>query len=226
MFLCDPCHGTSCPRGFIENLMRSHGKCEGCGRVAACVDCQGYKMDLPITDERPKERIRWKCWTCNQLLNPTIYSNKPTTFRHPKEPVGHEAVPVPVIETDQPATLVCDFCTTPNPTWLYPCVLLNQAGPDGEAITSEMIAVRGDEAQVISFREDNPDWYACQDCHDLIEAGEQVKLAIRSIELYREGKPLAAHEQYIVNLVTQAHSRFWQTRNGPAQAVTVPTEDA
>lgn len=43
MFLCDSCHEGDCPSGFTEGLMRSRGRCEGCGESAACVDCQGYK---------------------------------------------------------------------------------------------------------------------------------------------------------------------------------------
>lgn len=43
MFLCDRCHDPKCPMEFMENVFRSRGRCEDCGKGAACYDCQGYK---------------------------------------------------------------------------------------------------------------------------------------------------------------------------------------
>lgn len=51
MFLCDNCHDPNCPREFIEDAMRSYGKCEACSKGAACYDCQGYK--LPLSAKTP-----------------------------------------------------------------------------------------------------------------------------------------------------------------------------
>lgn len=50
MFVCDDCHTPECRRGEVEDFMRSRGKCEGCGKVASCRDCQGYK-DVPLPPE-------------------------------------------------------------------------------------------------------------------------------------------------------------------------------
>lgn len=44
MFLCDSCHDPKCPMEFAEDMMRSGGRCEGCGKYAACYDCHGYKL--------------------------------------------------------------------------------------------------------------------------------------------------------------------------------------
>lgn len=38
MFLCSKCHDPEC-----VHFSGSHGRCEGCGRTADCVDCQAYK---------------------------------------------------------------------------------------------------------------------------------------------------------------------------------------
>lgn len=36
MFLCDPCHG---PEPCYGSVVRSSGRCEACGQMAACLDC-------------------------------------------------------------------------------------------------------------------------------------------------------------------------------------------
>lgn len=43
MFVCDDCHDERCGMTIIEEMMRSRGRCEDCGKSAACLDCQGYK---------------------------------------------------------------------------------------------------------------------------------------------------------------------------------------
>jgi hypothetical protein len=47
MFVCNDCHDERCPMEFIETFNRSYGKCEGCGKGAACYDCHGYKSLPP-----------------------------------------------------------------------------------------------------------------------------------------------------------------------------------
>lgn len=225
MFLCKACHDNDCPRGFVENMFgQSHGKCESCGIVAVCVDCQGYKMHQPVTDDRPLENMKWKCRICNERVNPTYdrETNRPIGFVHALRR-DHRVEPVPEPEQDLPATLVCDFCSEQNPTWKYPCKMVNQAGPGGVAITGEVIMINPGtkEARLMSFYESNPDFIACQTCHDLIEADEKVPLAIRSIERFMAANPRIPQEA-AVESVTAVHSRFWLTRNGPAEAVTVP----
>lgn len=43
MFLCDACHDAS----KHVDLFRSRGKCEGCGKVAACIDCHRQVCNPP-----------------------------------------------------------------------------------------------------------------------------------------------------------------------------------
>ena len=38
MFVCDGCHQDH-PNALMCGLMRSHGRCEGCGKTTACNDC-------------------------------------------------------------------------------------------------------------------------------------------------------------------------------------------
>lgn len=42
MFLCDKCHDASQHVGF-----RSLGRCEGCGKSAACIDCHYSVCEPP-----------------------------------------------------------------------------------------------------------------------------------------------------------------------------------
>lgn len=52
MFLCGKCHTEEgCFHPF-----KSHGACEGCGKVAECVDCKSYKKK-----PTPKKK---KCASC------------------------------------------------------------------------------------------------------------------------------------------------------------------
>lgn len=53
MFVCNDCHDERCGNDFFESLMRSYGRCEGCGKAAACMDCQGYKHLPP----RPPQKV-------------------------------------------------------------------------------------------------------------------------------------------------------------------------
>jgi hypothetical protein len=62
MFVCDDCHDTRCPTSFLEDFMRSRGRCEGCGKHAACADCQGYKHLPPLVPN--DERMAW-CSACD-----------------------------------------------------------------------------------------------------------------------------------------------------------------
>lgn len=226
MFLCVACHDDDCPRDFVESLMMSYGRCESCYTTTACYDCHGYKMKQAVTDVRPDQGVTWKCRTCNTRVNPSYDLQtgqpQPGNFRHALA-IDHPVDPIPEIEDENPTTLVCDFCSEPNPTWLYPCVMINQAGPGGVAITGDLVAIDPEgNPRVMALYEDNPDFGACQTCHDLIEAGEDVKLAIRSIERFVGVHGDSVPQEYVVNMVTAVHSRFWQTRNGPAQPVTVP----
>ena len=57
MFMCDDCHESDCPTGWLEDLgPGSYGRCEGCGKTAGCVDCHGYKHRLPDTELNRRKR--------------------------------------------------------------------------------------------------------------------------------------------------------------------------
>lgn len=52
MFLCDDCHN---PANHV-GLFRSRGPCEGCGKVAACIDCHLRNCMPPQPTNEPKEK--------------------------------------------------------------------------------------------------------------------------------------------------------------------------
>jgi hypothetical protein len=82
MFICEPCHtkANDCQMGFIEGFMRSRGRCEMCGDVAACLDCHGYKAkplpepcDCPachIPDEEPEPEPEPEPQICGRCMSP------------------------------------------------------------------------------------------------------------------------------------------------------------
>lgn len=47
MFLCDKCHDVS---NHLD-MFRSHGQCEGCDKVAACIDCH-IQTCVPKKDKK------------------------------------------------------------------------------------------------------------------------------------------------------------------------------
>lgn len=70
MFICETCHEkTTCKNGFIEGLMRSRGRCEDCGDLAACLDCQGYKAAKP----KPEPQ---RCGRCDNPVPCGCYSHE------------------------------------------------------------------------------------------------------------------------------------------------------
>ena len=52
MFLCDQCHDA---RVHVD-LFRSRGRCEGCGKTAACIDCHYLRCDPPVRKTSRKKR--------------------------------------------------------------------------------------------------------------------------------------------------------------------------
>lgn len=61
-----------------------------------------------------------------------------------------------------PGDEVCDFCLAPNPTWEYPAgqVEIDLPHPD-------------------NINRSRDEWAACDACHDLIERGPLIRLAVR-----------------------------------------------
>ncbi len=101
---------------------------------------------------------------------------------------------------------ICDLCSEPNPTWVYPA-------EDFPVILYESI---------ISLS--SAGWEACDTCHALIEDGNTEALAIRCLDQYLgEHTGDVMDVEGILNMVHEIHGQFFEHRLGPAyrQEVTV-----
>lgn len=107
---------------------------------------------------------------------------------------------------------VCDFCSDPLPLdgecWTFPCesfeypFMLVEFGPEGTNAQSEGSA---------------DDWAACDTCHDLIEDGDRIGLAERSVAKDIERHPNAKAERGMLMAMSRAmHDKFFDHRNGEA----------
>jgi hypothetical protein len=142
-----------------------------------------------------------RCRRCRNIYN---VANKTMMPPCPKcEVVDYEWIVV------QP---VCDFCSEPLPLngecWTFPCksfeypFMLIESGPTEMNVQTEGSA---------------DDWAACDDCHDLIESGDRVALATRSVDKDIERNPAAASERHMLIGMTRAmHNKFFDNRNGDA----------
>lgn len=96
--------------------------------------------------------------------------------------------------------LFCDFCSEPNIEWCYPT--RDFTVPDIHYIP-------------------DPDFAACQICHDLIEADNWEGLAERAAQTFIEKngaifEDLTEDKKRIVSHMASFHLRFKQNRTGPA----------
>jgi hypothetical protein len=107
---------------------------------------------------------------------------------------GHEPDPVLVEPTSELVT-ICDFCSSPGPSWRYPCESFESSGP---ADWPTLVMVE--------------DWGACGPCHDLIESGQDIALVERALLALPIESRLPALRPVLMDL----HNAFRAGRCGPA----------
>jgi hypothetical protein len=96
-------------------------------------------------------------------------------------------------------TLLCDFCSAPDPVWRYPA---------GSFLAYCVANILGESVG---------DWAACKQCHMLIEANDRSGLARRSLDELIAKQPeaiLAAPALY--EKLAELHQEFFAHRAGPA----------
>jgi len=91
-------------------------------------------------------------------------------------------------------TLLCDFCSTPEPAWAYPAADF-QDSPIS-------VSVGG--------------WCACQMCHDLIESGCREGLVTRSFQKYLSKHGPALDSGGLMVALGEIQKDFFAHRTGPA----------
>ena len=97
---------------------------------------------------------------------------------------------------------ICDFCSAPDPGWRYPA--RNFIGYAACGIVGESVG----------------EWAACQECHQLIVAGDRSRLTERSVVSFIAFQPeLAAIRTELETELGTLHGRFFENRTGQASAI-------
>ncbi len=95
--------------------------------------------------------------------------------------------------------LKCDFCSAPEPMWAYPAK---------DFIAYLVLPLVGESVGA---------WAACEECHQLIEAGDREGLAVRSLdELIFRCPEAAMVAPALKQELRQLHERFFANRAGLA----------
>lgn len=107
---------------------------------------------------------------------------------------------------------VCDFCSDPLPldgeAWTFPC--------EHFVYPFQMGTVTEEGVKMATTEGSGDDWAACDTCYDLIEEGDRVALATRSVEKDIERHPNAAAERPVLMAMTRAlQDKFFDHRTGP-----------
>jgi len=99
--------------------------------------------------------------------------------------------------TPKPGEEQCDFCSSKDIKWGYPCKSFRQAS---------MTNAEGKTVHLDSIT----DWAACDECSALIEADDRMGLVKRSFDSY-PGEKFPTLEAVIASL----HGNFFTLRSGP-----------
>jgi hypothetical protein len=113
----------------------------------------------------------------------------------------HEPEPIPEAEAEK-VSHICDFCSAPNPVWMYPCASFNA----GTQIVPGAGGGIGSETYV---SEDA--WGACDDCHADIEADRWGWVADRMLTRAPRELRILLRPQ-----IKALHAEFRKHRSGPA----------
>lgn len=144
------------------------------------------------------------CETCKRPLDVlTDLDGSMVGYAHASNiSVGPHHYPIPVQRIDALASVVCDFCSTPDGAWRYP----TQTFETEDVNASE----NGEPYGPITPRSVG-DWMACDVCHDDIEANRWDALAKRSLR----GQPAFLRREAMPRIRT-LHRTFVAHRTGPA----------
>ena len=97
---------------------------------------------------------------------------------------------------------ICDFCSSPTVTWVYPARTF--AAYVFEGIVGESVG----------------DWAACPTCHGLIESGRHAELTERSLTTLLERQPeMKGAEAELRNQIRGFHTMFFRNRVGSAMTI-------
>lgn len=151
----------------------------------------------------------YKCAVCNYRLNELNDEQV-----HPAVITGH--TPVPVLDPDDTAFTVCDFCTSDKIAYYrHPCA---------DFVVDGLFQKNDGKDTKVVHSNFNGDWAACQQCHELI-LGENVAGLVersvnRQIAWTRRAHPTDSDEhlnllrELLTAQVTEVHEGFFRYRTG------------
>lgn len=163
-----------------------------------------------MTASQPQAPLPPSVYVCRQCREPLhrITAADGVDIWHHRDRHDHSEQPVPALETTAVST-VCDFCSSPNPPWVYP-VDAGQYQASGFTVS---VTVNSDGW-----------WTACDRCADLIDRGRRDDLARASAARlrdhsanYRQLPPKLARR-----LVEESQSGFWSQHPGGRHLLTLP----
>lgn len=98
------------------------------------------------------------------------------------------------------SSLTCDYCCSLPAIWKYPATNFNV-----------------DDKRLPVLQTSYGGWCSCSHCHDLIEAGDMIALAVRSTSALLQAHPeLDPDAQSIYADISALHQEFFAHRTGPA----------
>lgn len=117
--------------------------------------------------------------------------------------------------TTPPDGPVCDFCSSPDVHWTYPCSDYANKAEQATAVGFQRDGSLAVESMVIdSFSSGG--WACCNACHALIERGRRDKLARRSAKrLLRKNPDLPMSLSNATEHIRRLQDQFWSHREGP-----------
>ncbi len=113
-----------------------------------------------------EEKEHWRCAVCKRGLNTLSMPDGTRSFVHsrPWDPVDHEPVPEPA--TAETVGGVCDFCSDPDPTWIY-------TGPDVGSDEAGQAAALGLGSEKTRARSQlGTKWLGCDPCDRAVVASD------------------------------------------------------
>ncbi len=130
-------------------------------------------------------------------------------------------MPVPLDQLDGPPVGVCDFCSAADPRWIYTCDRFEQEhfnelrryiDASDYRDRNRAARVRRSEGEYDFVTISDEGWAACEDCAELIEKEDVVKLVTRVTQKmpakFTRGKRLLK----VRGTLYTAYEHFFQTK--------------
>jgi hypothetical protein len=117
----------------------------------------------------------------------------------------HQPVPRPRPGNHADVMGVCDFCTEPDPAWIYPCESYH--------------TMLGTKFEIDGWKSESygsvGDWGACDTCHNMIETGNWDAMVERNLKAQPE-RQVEPAKSFLKKAIREMWRGFEANRTGPA----------